>query len=424
MTTIQPNSFPSREALARSLDFVDAAGKGDAGVLNIVLEHERRPIQEAMLHASRNIASDSANLATGSFDNQNRQMYAIAGLANFINSGMNIVNSIMDLLIRQDISYNQPVVPALVIEDAVTVNNFFTQDSGMQNRMVPLKLDANHIILNPNTYDEKNFKANPVLLSMAIGTLIRNALRAIIRENSTIDTESLKQKISIVSKIEGADDNQSLKIAIRDEAKPIPKDVQARMWESGFSASGSTGVGLYAAQNFIKALGGTIRYLDDPKQFIIEIPITSAEDRNWDFANIPENILIVNDHNGTLRSQKRSFEKLSSKYHFNTEGFSDDDELIQYLKQHNNLLNPNTLILLDYRGVDHRKVVDYLKLCPAKPVVLIGSNSPGDVDRKELSSINADSGVLNLDHIINFLYPSEELTWDILNDYSQLRSSQ
>lgn len=116
-------------------------------------------------------------------------------------------------------------------------------------------------------YDELeqyiHFKIPFVSMLQLINNLIINAIKAV--ENTP------NKKIYLQTTL----DENTLTLSIFDNGVKIPVDIQSKIFDYGFSASGGSGIGLFHARYLCQMYDGSIDYheIDDMKGFMITLPI-------------------------------------------------------------------------------------------------------------------------------------------------------
>lgn len=108
-----------------------------------------------------------------------------------------------------------------------------------------------------------NFKIPFVSMLQLINNLVINAIKALNGFEN--------KKIYLQTKL----DNDNLTLSVLDNGVKIPIDVQPKIFDYGFSASGGSGIGLFHAQYLCKMYNGSIRYQENEydKGFVITLPI-------------------------------------------------------------------------------------------------------------------------------------------------------
>lgn len=108
-----------------------------------------------------------------------------------------------------------------------------------------------------------NFKIPFVSMLQLINNLVINAIKALNGFEN--------KKIYLQTKL----DNDNLTLSVLDNGVKIPIDVQPKIFDYGFSASGGSGIGLFHAQYLCKMYNGSIHYQENEydKGFVITLPI-------------------------------------------------------------------------------------------------------------------------------------------------------
>ncbi|WP_456328807.1 ATP-binding protein [Archaeoglobus sp.] len=73
---------------------------------------------------------------------------------------------------------------------------------------------------------------------------------------------------------EAVDTGKTVELRVKDYGAGIPEDVRDRIFEEGFSTSGSTGLGLFIIKKLVERYGGKLTCENDTDGavFIVELP--------------------------------------------------------------------------------------------------------------------------------------------------------
>lgn len=108
-----------------------------------------------------------------------------------------------------------------------------------------------------------HFKIPFVSMLQLINNMIINAIKAVEHTSN--------KKIRLQTTL----DENTLTLSIFDNGAKIPIDIQSKIFDYGFSASGGSGIGLFHARYLCQMYDGSIYYheIDDMKGFMITLPI-------------------------------------------------------------------------------------------------------------------------------------------------------
>lgn len=129
------------------------------------------------------------------------------------------------------------------------------------NRATFVEQSIEFIFIEPE--QNINFKIPFVSMLQLINNLVINAIKAL--NGFEIKRIYLKTKL----------DDKNLTLFVLDNGAKIPIDIQPKIFDYGFSASGGSGVGLFHAQYLCKMYNGSIHYKENEydKGFVITLPI-------------------------------------------------------------------------------------------------------------------------------------------------------
>lgn len=157
--------------------------------------------------------------------------------------------------------------------------------------------------------------------------IIDNAADA-LREQHIFQTG----KRSLYLSIEANQFQENIVITISDNGCAIPGGVKNHLFEYGISTKGTSGFGLWRANAVITALGGTIKYTDDMRNYIktftIMLPI---QDLKTD-----ESQLLLNKKIAYILDDERSWRNIISRWlkelSFEIKASSNKEEMLEFLQ--------------------------------------------------------------------------------------------